>query len=323
LSTERFLVTGALGCIGAWTVRNLVREGVPVVVFDLGTDTRRLQWLMTPEELARVQLVQGDITDLARLEQALDQYAISHIIHLAALLLPACKANPILGAQVNVLGGLNVFEAARRNGQIQRIVYASSIAVYEADVVAPGEVVTHEAMGRPTNLYGVYKQAIEGAARCYALDHNVSSIGLRPGTVFGVGRDNGITAAPTQAMLAAALGQPYHIPYGGRGEFQYADDVARTFIACARAGFSDAEVFNLHGSVAHMSEVVAAIEAAAPAARGAITFSEPGFPSPEAFDDSALRAVIGALPYTPLLEAVAETVAIFRQQVNNRVITHL
>jgi nucleoside-diphosphate-sugar epimerase len=116
-------------------------------------------------------------------------------------------------------------------------------------------------------------------------------------------------------MFAAAIGQPFHIPYGGRGEFQYVDDVAKTFIACARTPFEGAEIFNLHGSVARMGELVAAIEAAAPEARGQITFSEPGFPSPEEFDAGALTRLIGPLPHTPLREGVAATIALFRERV--------
>src|SRR6266446_5275975 len=125
MSTDRFLITGALGCIGAWAVRNLVHEGVPTVVFDLGRDPRRLKLIMMPDELARVTFVHGDITDLSVLEQALDAHAITHVIHLAALQLPFVKADPSLGARVNVVGTVNVFEAvARRRERIGRVVYA-------------------------------------------------------------------------------------------------------------------------------------------------------------------------------------------------------
>jgi UDP-glucuronate 4-epimerase len=317
MTTERFLITGALGCIGAWIVRNLVRDGVPVVVFDLGSDPRRLKLIMTSDELARVTFVHGDITDLHSLEQALDEQSITHIIHLAALQLPFVKANPPLGAQVNVVGTVNVFEAVfRRRELINRVIYASSAAVYDAaDAGIPGAIIQHGAAGHPTSLYGVYKQANEGTARVYWQDHKVSSIGLRPATVYGPGRDQGITAAPTRAMFAASVGQPFHIPYGGRGEFQYADDVAKTFIACARAPFEGVEIFNLHGSVAHMREVVAAIEVAAPESGGQITFAGLGFPSPEEFDAGPLVELIGPLPHTPLPDAVATTIALFRQKV--------
>lgn len=316
MHNERFLVTGALGCIGAWTVRNLVREGAPVVVFDLASDLRRLKLIMSDEELARVTFVNGDITDLEALERALDEHAITRVIHLAALQIPFVRANPPLGARVNVVGTVNVFEAvARRRDRISSVVYASSAAVYDVVDADASGVVAHGAIGHPTTLYGVFKQANEGTARVYWQDAQVASIGLRPYIVYGPGRDQGLTSSPTKAMVAAALGKPYHIPYGGRAAYQYADDVARTFIACARAPFRGAAIFNLSGSVATMGEIVAAIEAAAPEARGLITFDEKPLPFPEAFDAAPLERVIGALPLTPLEQAVAETIALFRRRI--------
>jgi UDP-glucuronate 4-epimerase len=151
---HRFLITGAMGCIGAWIVRNLVSEGVPVVSFDLASDGHRLKLIMTPDELARVTFVDGDITDLPALEHALDTHAITHVIHLAALQMPFVKADPQLGAQINVVGTVNVFEAvARYREQINRIVYASSVAVYDtADAGEPGAVVQHNAIGKCSDL---------------------------------------------------------------------------------------------------------------------------------------------------------------------------
>ena len=316
MPNDRFLITGALGCIGAWTVRNLVREETPVVVFDLASDPRRLKLIMSDDELARVTFVTGDITDLEALERALDDHAITRVIHLAALQIPFVRANPPLGARVNVVGTVNVFEAvARRRDRIGSLVYASSAAVYDAVDAGESGVVAHGATGHPTTLYGVFKQANEGTARVYWQDARVASIGLRPYIVYGPGRDQGLTSSPTKAMVAAALGKPYHIPYGGRAAYQYADDVARTFIACARAPFQGAEIFNLGGSVATMGEIVAAIEAAAPEVRGLITFDDKPLPFPEAFDAAPIEQVIGALPFTPLAQAVADTIALFRERI--------
>ena len=143
---ERFLVTGALGCIGAWVVRNLVREGAEPVVFDLASDPRRLKLIMSEDELANVTFVAGDITDLAALERALDEHEISNIIHLAALQVPFCRADPPLGARVNVVGTVNVFEAvARRKQRIGHVVYASSVAVYDAADADVGQVLRLDA----------------------------------------------------------------------------------------------------------------------------------------------------------------------------------
>lgn len=315
--SSRFLITGALGCIGAWVTHNLIQAGDDAVVFDLASDPRRLRLIMSSDELARVQFVSGDITDLDAIERTLDDYAISHVIHLAALQVPFCRANPPLGARVNVVGTVNMFEAvARRKERIDRVVYASSVAVYDAaDAGEPGSVVQHNTSGHPANLYGVYKQANEGTARIYWQDHKLSSIGLRPHTVYGPGRDQGMTSTPTKAMFAAAVGQPYQISFGGRGAYQYADDVAKSFIACAKAPFAGAEIFNLRGTVAHMDEIVSAITRAAPESAGSIGYEPIQLALPDDFDTRPLEAVIGTLPHSPLNQAVAETIAIFRSNI--------
>ncbi len=220
MSTNTFLVTGALGCIGAWTVHNLVQSNTRVVVFDLGSDARRLRLIMSPDALAQVTFVTGDITDYAQVERVMTTHDISHVIHLAGLQVPFCRANPVLGAQVNVVGTVNVFEAAkRRAGKTQRVVYASSAAVFDVDDAKPGEVLSANATGHPQTLYGVYKQANEGTARVYFKENGISSIGLRPYVVFGPGRDQGLTSAPTKAMFASAVGHPYHIGNGGRADY--------------------------------------------------------------------------------------------------------
>jgi nucleoside-diphosphate-sugar epimerase len=64
MEQERFLVTGGLGCIGAWVVRNLVQEGARVTVFDLAGDPHRLKLLLPPEDLQQVNFLSGDVRDL-------------------------------------------------------------------------------------------------------------------------------------------------------------------------------------------------------------------------------------------------------------------
>jgi UDP-glucuronate 4-epimerase len=308
---ERFLVTGALGCIGAWVVCRLVRAGVPVAVFDLARDPQRLKLIMSDDELASVRFISGDVTDLPAIEATLAETGTTHLIHLAGLQVPFCRADPPQGARVNVVGTVNIFEAVRRAG-LKRVVYASSAAVYGISEEYPDGPLPHDAPLRPRSHYGVYKQANEGTARVYWLDNGISSIGLRPYVVYGPGRDQGMTASPTLAMLAAAAGRPYHIVYGGRCDLQYAGDVADAFIQSAGVPFEGADVFNLRGSVAHMREVAAAIEAAAPELRGQVTYAETPLPFPEEMDGSPLAAALGPLPYTPLADGVAQTIDVFR-----------
>ncbi len=309
---ERVLVTGALGCIGAWVVRHLVADGVPTAVLDVSADAQRMRLIMSDEDIAGVQFIIADIADLSAVEEAFRTSQATQVIHLAGLQIPACRANPALGARVNVLGTVNVFEAARRAG-LGRVVYASSIAVYGPAEEYPTLPVPDDAPLHPSTHYGVYKQANEGTARIYWQDHGLSSVGLRPYVVYGPGRDQGLTSSPTKAMLAAAAGNGYRIGYGGRCDMQYASDVARTFIQAMVAPFTGAAAFNLRGSVAHMAEVVAAIEAAEPSLTGQFTFDEAALPYPEEFDDSALRAALGPPPHTPLRDGVAQTIALFKE----------
>lgn len=314
MANEHFLVTGAMGFIGAWVTRTLVRQGVPVTAFDLSTERRRLRYLLGEEQLAAVQFVQGDITDSEQVRRLVSDGGITHLIHLAALQVPFCQADPPLGARVNVVGTANVFEAAKAAG-VRHIAYASSAAVYGVEEEYGAGPVPDDAPLLPRTLYGVYKQANEGMARVYWWDDGISSIGLRPYVVYGVGRDQGLTSTPTKAMLAAALGQPYEISYGGQFNMQYAADVARAFIQAARTPLDGAAAFNLRGAAPHMHDVVRAIEQARPEMAGQITFVEKPLPFPPDLDDSSLMATLGPLPQTSLDDGVRQTVGMFAELV--------
>jgi UDP-glucuronate 4-epimerase len=310
---QHFLVTGAQGCIGAWVVRNLVQAGIQTTIYDLGSNLQRLRLLMNDEEMAQILYAPGgDVTDLEMVKRTFAEQGITHVIHLAALQVPFCRANPSLGAQVNVTGTVNIFEAARHVG-INRVVYASSIAVYGPREVYPPGLLSHNAPLDPRNHYGVYKQANEATARIYFADNGISSIGLRPYTVYGPGRDQGMTSAPTSAMLAAAKGEGYHIPFGGVSSYQHADDVAKLFVQASTVPFKGAGVFNLKGEIAHMREVIAHIENAAPELKGRITFDDTALPFPDGADDSELVKLIGVLPGRTLEQGIAATVEHFRQ----------
>ena len=270
MSEERWLVTGALGCIGAWCCRQLVREGHAVVGFDLGEDRHRAELVMTLYELAAVEYMRGDITDLGAVERVMADRDIDHVLHLAAMLVPLAAADPPRGALVNVVGTVNLFEAVKRRG-LPGLAYASSAAVYDR---ADGISVAEDADGHPVTHYGVHKLANEGTARIYAQDDGIRSVGLRPHIVYGPGRDHGMTAGPTLAMAAAVRGKPYEIPFGGRAQFQHAPEVAAMFIEAARSPGHGATIRNVGGPSEHVADVIAAIEAAMPEAAGTITYKE-------------------------------------------------
>lgn len=310
----RYLVTGSDGCIGSWVLKNLVASGTPVVAFDLDERHRRPRLLLGEDGLARVRFVPGDLTDTAQVKAAVGDHGITHIVHLGALQVPFCRADPVRGAQVNVVGTVNVFEAARRFAdQVRGLVYASSVAVigpeaaYEAGVPVP-----EDARLLPTTLYGVYKQANEGTARVYWEEKQVRSVGLRPWTVYGVGRDQGMTSDPTKAIKAAVLGRRFRMAIRGRMDMQYADDVARAFISCAVAAPPGAPVFNLRGEALDMTQVVGEIERQIPLAAGLIEAGDFVVTTASNLDNSGLRRLLGEVPRTDFARGVAETIRIFR-----------
>src|SRR5438128_528349 len=125
------LVTGAGGCVGGWVLARLVRAGVPACALDLSEDKRRPRLLIDEADLQKIAWRTGDVSESRVIVEALEALRPCAVIHLAALQVPFCKADPVAGAKVNVVGTVNVFEAARRLG-IRRIAYASSIAAYGA-----------------------------------------------------------------------------------------------------------------------------------------------------------------------------------------------
>src|SRR5579871_5318955 len=174
MSEDRYLVTGAMGCIGAWAVKRLLDDGATVYTYDLATNPHRLRLIMDDQSLARVTFLTGDITDLARFEATVRENRITHIIHLAAWQVPLVKANPVAGAAVNVVGTTVVLETARRcRDQLAGLVYASSAGVYGANEAKPSRPLTDDTPLNPPTLYGVFKQANEGTARIYWQDYQV------------------------------------------------------------------------------------------------------------------------------------------------------
>jgi UDP-glucuronate 4-epimerase len=308
MAQKTVLVTGAMGCIGAWVLKHLVVQGQQAVAFDLSTDRHRLDWVMTSDEQSAITFVQGDLTDTAQVKELFNVYDVTHVVHLAALQVPHCRANPVMGAQVNVTGTVNVFEAVKEAG-LRHLTYASSIAVYGPAADYPAGPVAHEASRSPRTLYGVYKVANEGTAQIYWQDYKISSIGLRPYTVYGVGRDQGMTSDPTKAMWAAIKGEAFEIAFGGLVQFQLASDVALQFIDAGEQNSEGAHVFNLGTPPVSVDDLIELIREVKPGAQ--ITRKEARLPFPESFDDSALRAHVSHVYETPLAAGIRLTMEHF------------
>src|SRR6266446_5618516 len=227
------VVTGAGGCIGSWVLALLVRAGVPACALDLSEDKRRPRLLIAESDLEKIAWRTGDISESKTVVQVFEAVCPCAVIHLAALQVPFCKADPVAGAKVNVVGTVNVFEAARRLG-IGRIAYASSIAAYGA---------MDEGHGAMHTLYGAYKYCDEQIAKVYSEDWNVASVGIRPGGVYApveeglrILRQLAPSAAITSTGLPLAF--PMHLPdeplraqLGNYGNMPLAEGIRETYDA--------------------------------------------------------------------------------------------
>jgi nucleoside-diphosphate-sugar epimerase len=310
--TTRFLITGAKGCIGSWVAKNLVESGQQPVIFDLDTKSHRLAMLMNEDQLKNVTFVQGDISELQDIERAVIDHGVTNIIHLAGLQVPFCAADPPRGVKVNVLGTINVFEVAKRHrDQIRNIVYASSCAVFGPPEYYGGKQITADAPLYPLTHYGAFKQCNEVNARVYFNSDGISSVGLRPWAVYGVGRDQGRSSGPTKAIKAAVVGRKYTIPFTGGVDLHYVDDAAKIFIRAAEAGLKGARVYSPRGSVVQVAEFINTLNQKLPKAAGLIDASGGTQQVAYDIDDSDIHHELDPIPYTSLEKGIAETAGIF------------
>lgn len=285
---SRVLVTGGTGFVGARTVSALRAAGHRVRIFDLAP---------RPEHLARgtdAEIVSGDIADPAAVASAARD--CDGIVHLVGLMTVDCARDPALGARVNLIGSLNVFEAAK--ARRLPVAYLSTAGVFgPEDAVHP----------RPMTIYGATKLAVEGAARAFLLDHGVPSLGLRPYIVYGPGVSAGIAAGPSIAIAASVRREPAEIRFSGRVGFVHVDDVARMLAAAMTAPLEGATVLTMAGETAGMEDFVA--ELARQSGWSGVTVTGPPLRIPADLKSDPVPAFLGPQPATGVAVGIARTLA--------------
>ncbi|HTD34627.1 MAG TPA: NAD(P)-dependent oxidoreductase [Candidatus Elarobacter sp.] len=292
----RVLITGGLGFIGAWTARVLLEQGHEVRTFDVHGE-RTFFEAIAGERREAVEHRTGDITEPDAVDAAVE--GCDAVVHLAAVLIPTARKDPLLGARINVLGTLHVFEAAKKHG-VRGVAYASSAAVFgPTDGIHP----------EPRTHYGAYKLCNEGNARAYWDDAGIRSVGLRPSTAHGPGREIGVTADPTLAMRAAVEGRPYTIRFTGATGMDYVEDVATIFARAATETPEGAHAFSLQGQLARIDEVLAAIREVVPGAD--VRAEGPELMFAAELDEAPLHAVFPGIRRTPLRDGTRETIAFY------------
>jgi len=243
---KNIIIFGGTGFLGSWIVKNFIKRDYKVTIFDLKIETELLKKLIG-KDIEKIKFLKGDVTNYEEVLEA--TVNMDHVVNLAGLMTPDCSRNPSLGAEVNVLGSINVFEATKARG-IKFVVYASSAGVFgEKDKYFPF----------PETHYGAFKLAVEGIARAYYNEANISSVGIRPFVIYGPGREIGGTATVTLACKAAKQSYNYNLNFSGRAGFVYVQDVANLVEMSIKRAPVGALTININGITASVSDFVSKI----------------------------------------------------------------
>jgi UDP-glucose 4-epimerase len=217
----KVLVTGGAGFIGSHLVRALLDNKHEVRVLDNLSSGRR-------QNLAKLdfEFVEGDVADASCVNTAVQGCDL--IYHQAALVsVPKSIENPSLNHAVNVTGTFNLFEAARQAG-IQRIIYASSAAVYGNDPKLPKQ---EDDPVAPITPYAMAKRTCELLADVYGAMYGIDSVGLRYMNVFGPKQDPSSPYSGVLSIFCESALADEGVTIFGDGEqtrdFVFVDDVVQ------------------------------------------------------------------------------------------------
>jgi nucleoside-diphosphate-sugar epimerase len=256
------LVTGGTGFIGSHLVRELVGLGKKVVVFDFTPDTSYIA-----DCLDKVAFVYGSVEDMAHVKRTVEEFGVTHVFHLAYLLVPDTDSRLATAIRVNCEGFYNVLEASRLQG-VERVVWASTQSVYgQADFYPPGPV-NEDVFVRPTTLYGACKLFNEHVAEHYWKAYGMHTIGLRKSVVYGLGKSRRRDLSIAHLLIEnPLLGRPMEMPpVDYYANFVYVKDVVRAYLLAAQAPQPKHLIFNIGGQVLRASEVVERMKALVPGA---------------------------------------------------------
>jgi nucleoside-diphosphate-sugar epimerase len=257
------LVLGGTGFIGSRIVQKLAGLGEQVVCLDIVPEASTLHILGD-----KVKILRGDITEIEEILKTMKSYRVSRLVHLAAMLNTSSGRDCHSAIAVNALGCSNVFEAARLF-DVERVVYASSIAVYGEQSRYGDRPITEEDAVSPSSLYGAAKLLNEYEASLYCQDFGLSIVGIRIGIVAGHGRVRGQGMWAAEFASNPAVGKPANLPFDEemRASLIYVDDVAELFVRVLQAPSPKHGIYNSGGENVSLGELVLRVRELIPHAK--------------------------------------------------------
>jgi nucleoside-diphosphate-sugar epimerase len=239
------MITGGTGFLGSHLARHLLEQAgeTDVVLFDAAPNPD-----LIGDIAERVTVVQGDVLEPTDLLSAMRRYNVNRIAHLAFVLTRGAVAHPYRAIKINTMGTANIFETSRIHG-VERVVYASSAAVYGTRSTLDDDELDEEVVPNPDTIYGAAKLFNEQMADLYGKEHGLDLIGLRPVSIFGVGRGGRITSDAQHFMVRpelAALGRPIEMPPDDQvSDWMYVADAAAAWRLALAVKEPPHRIFNI------------------------------------------------------------------------------
>jgi UDP-glucose 4-epimerase len=309
----KVLITGGMGVIGAETSRRFVKEGHRPVIF-----ARHRDKALVRDILDEIDIELGDILDLPRLLDIIKRHRITHIVHAAAFVGAVSQANPALSVQVNVMGMVNVLEAARLF-EVKRVVYTSAKGVYGpalGEYGFPTYKPVHEDLPKnPKRIYDSAKLMGEHVGLYYAANMGVDVVVLRFASTYGPGKTarHGKMGVTSQIVENPASGLPFHIAQGGdeKDDFIYNKDSARGIYLATVAENPKSRVYNIGTGIGlTLNDFARVIRKYLPDAKidigPGLNFLGMPYPASNVYDISRARNELGYQPEYDLERGIAD-----------------
>ena len=252
------LITGA-GLIGAHTARQAVDAGHKVALFDLSPNRDYIAKVVGKD---KADAVAANMLDLPALLTALEKFNVDTLVHTAGLIGGRVQENSYTGATNNILGTINILEAARLR-KLRRVVYVSTFGVYERGKITDSAVRESHPIGGH-NLYATTKVCSEHLVHAYASMYGLDTVIIRPGGVFGRGfYVGGSTVGMVMRDLALAMikGDPITLDAKtyGPNEYVYGKDVGLALYLACKAENPKQRIYNAGTGVVTNHEQLAQV----------------------------------------------------------------
>jgi nucleoside-diphosphate-sugar epimerase len=301
------LITGA-GLIGAHAARHAVDAGHKVVLFDLSPNRDYIHKVVGA---GNAEVIAADMRDLPALLSALERFNVDTLVHTAGLIGGRVQENSYTGATNNILGTINVLEAARLR-KLRRVVYVSTFGVYERDKITDAAIRESHPIGGH-NLYAATKVCSEHLVHAYAGMYKLDTIIMRPGGVFGRGfYVGGSTVGVAMRDLALSIIKGGSLVIDaktyGPNEYVYGKDVGLALFLACQAESPRQRTFNAGTGVVYgpekLAEIVRELAPQASVQLAGATVSDPSRSIP--MDISAAKSELGYAPKFSLKEALRD-----------------